>query len=491
MSISDERHLENKHSDNVADNSSMDTSKPDASSAGSQAGDEGSFASLAQAVLSLSTKMTLTQVAPLVMSFYVARIIGGLSPIAFASFSLVTVINTTVFITIMTGLQSLYFVSGRQLGTDNLPGYRHAIRAGVLVALVMALVSMIISACIGSLTGALGVESEVAERTLGLGYAAMLGMVPIYLMVIYRVHASILGHAGTVTLVYIAGTVIAILAVWLVADRWGYDDVLATELITLTVGASGWVMLFIAIATMLAKPVLRLATDPDWLKALLTPLKTIISMGWQISAVVFLDSFVFLFAALVVGRYWPEYLPVHSIAAFWVTIWLVLPLGLSLAAVQMVSVYDAKGNQVLRNRVAWVSLTLGAITGIVAIALFWGYSVGMGELLLGPAILEGINTSAARLLMPLAGVVVACQGMVVIAAAILRGLGQTRAPLIQAAIGYGVIGIGGQLLFSLVFDWDMAGIWWGLLVGFAVTTISVMYYCWRALSGRVQPQYVG
>ncbi len=444
---------------------------------------------LTQAVLRLSGQMTVTQVAPLIMSFYVARVIGRLSPVAFASFSLVSIINTTVFITIMTGLQSLYFVAGRQLGANDIQGYRHAIWAGIVVALVVAVLSMIISANIGGLTTSLNVEANVAARTLGLGYAAMLGIVPAYLMVIYRVHASIMGHAGTVTMVYIAGTVIAILAVWLVAQKWSYDDVLATELITLTVGGCGWIMLLIAIVTMLTRANLRLTADPGFLTALIKPLRTIVSMGWQISAVVFLDSFVFLFAALVVGRYWPEYLPVHSIAAFWVTIWLVLPLGLSLASVQMVSLYDGRGNTMVRNRVAWVSLTLGAAAGVIAIALFWGYSVEMGKLLLGQTIYQGINVTAARQLMPLAGVVVACQGVVIIAAAILRGLGQTRAPLIQAVIGYGGVGIGGQLLLGLVFDWGMAGIWWGLIAGFAVTTIGVVYYCSRALSEQAQPQY--
>lgn len=429
-----------------------------------------------RSIVSLAGKISLAQIAPLVMSFYIAGLIGSLGGIAFASYSLVMNINVTVFVTVMSGLQALYYVAGRELGKSQLTDYRHAIRAGWVIALLVGVLGVVVSMNIGPICAAFGVQADIVERVNDLGFIAAIGVLPTFLMVIYRVHAALMERAGLITVIFITGVVIAMSVAWWIAQNVSHDAEYATQLITLTVSGTHWLMLILAVITMLLLPSLKLPRDSNQWQLLKPPMKRLTGMGWQISAVVFMDNFVFLFAALMVGRFWPEYLPAHAAAALWVVVWLVLPLGISQAAVQKVSIFNGSGDKASRNTVAWISLVLGVIVAIPALICFWVFPVEMGRLLLGNTMAEGVNAVAIRELMPMAGIVVACQSIIVIAAAILRGIGQTKAPMIQAFIGYGVIAVGGQLLFALVLDQGINGLWHGLIAGFVVTTIAVVLY---------------
>jgi MATE family multidrug resistance protein len=65
-------------------------------------------------------------------------------------------------------------------------------------------------------------------------------------------------------------------------------------------------------------------------------------------------------------------------------------------------------------------------------------------------------------------------GAQVMVASMLRGLHDTRVPMIFAAIGYWVIGIGVGIILAFPLGWGGVGIWAGLATGLAVVSLLML-----------------
>ncbi|HEY1586099.1 MAG TPA: MATE family efflux transporter, partial [Polyangia bacterium] len=252
--------------------------------------------------------------------------------------------------------------------------------------------------------------------------------------------------------------------------------------VLLSVVGHNWTLLLVGVIGVALLPRLRFgrgafaAARRRWLATVIF----VAAVGWPIGAVVFLDSFASLTSSLLVGRYWVEALPFHAIALLWVMIGLVVPLGLSQAVVQSVTVSHARGDRSARNRAVAGGLAIGAAYGLVALLVFKLAPLRLGGLLLGAAALEPATRSRLVEIMPWAGALLAFQGIIVIAAAALRGIGDPRAPLLRALVCYLVIGVGSEFLFARILHRGVRGVWWGLALGFGCTALGVTVRCHRA-----------
>ncbi|MCA3242309.1 MAG: hypothetical protein ING89_13515 [Rubrivivax sp.] len=433
----------------------------------------------------ISAKLSLAQLAPLLMSLVLAGLIARRDDMAFASYSLVTSINMTLFVAASSFLQVLYYLGGRALGRSDTADYHASMRAGALVAVATALLAAAVSALVGPVLKALAIEPALAQPAQWLGLVAAVGVLPALPLVVFRIHASLSGRAGFVGILATVGSVLGIGAALLLAPGAVDGDALARQLL-LVVALVQWLMLAAAAWAMRRVPGLALGGHAGEVTPFGAALARMWSVGWPVGAVVLLDSLCTLSSSLAMGRFWPEALPVHSVVLLWLTVALIVPLGISQAAVQAVSIQHAQGNAAARNASARAALVLGLGWGAVVAMAFAAAAVPLGSVFMAPSALDETARSMLRQFMPLAGAVLLLQTLIVIGAAVLRGLGQTRAPLVQAAIGYLVFGVGGQALFSLGLGAGAVGLWWGLLLGFALTAIAVLARCHSQM--RLAPQ---
>jgi MATE family multidrug resistance protein len=82
-------------------------------------------------------------------------------------------------------------------------------------------------------------------------------------------------------------------------------------------------------------------------------------------------------------------------------------------------------------------------------------------------------------LLAVAAVFQVVDGAQVIGAGMLRGLGDTKVPMLFAAIGYWGIGIGVGAWLAFGGGWGGVGIWTGLATGLAVVSV-LMIARWQA-----------
>ncbi len=80
----------------------------------------------------------------------------------------------------------------------------------------------------------------------------------------------------------------------------------------------------------------------------------------------------------------------------------------------------------------------------------------------------------AATLIPIAGVFQIFDGIQVVASGVLRGLGDTRAPMVANLLGYWLVGIPVSLYLGFVARLGPAGLWWGLVLGLGLVGSSLL-----------------
>jgi len=429
-------------------------------------------------LLSLSLKMALAQLAPVLLGLYMARLVAVHGTVLFSAYLLVNAVNTTVFVAVSSMLQSLYFVGGRAIGRGEPARYQAAILAGAALAGALGVLGAAASAAIGPALAWLGMDPGLAGGALPLGLVATLAVLPMPLLVVYRVHAALNGRAGLVMLMSVGGALLAA-ALAGIAPAGASPVQAALRIVWYGVGVN-WLMVALAGLSCLAMPALRIrrADLAAARAALKAALREVVAVGWPIGAVVLLDSLAALVSSLLVSAFWLEWTALHMAVLLLVTVMLIGPLGIAQAAVQRVAVLHAQGLLAERNRVAVWALVVGLLFGLATLAPAALWPARALALLLTPADLA----AAMPLLAPvtlLGAVLLLLQALIVIAAALLRGIGQTRAPLRQAFFGYMVVASGAQLVLGPWLGYGLAGVWYGLLAGFGVTALAVLWRCYR------------
>jgi MATE family multidrug resistance protein len=80
----------------------------------------------------------------------------------------------------------------------------------------------------------------------------------------------------------------------------------------------------------------------------------------------------------------------------------------------------------------------------------------------------------AAILLPIAGAFQVFDGIQVVSIGILRGLGDTRAPMLINLFGFGVVGVGASLVLAYRTPLGAVGLWWGLVIGLAVVAGTLL-----------------
>jgi MATE family multidrug resistance protein len=98
-----------------------------------------------------------------------------------------------------------------------------------------------------------------------------------------------------------------------------------------------------------------------------------------------------------------------------------------------------------------------------------------------PGVLARAFTDEARVLavavtlIPLAGVFQVFDGLQVVSSGVLRGVGDTRAPMVVNLLGFWFLGMPVSLWMGFRAGLGPAGLWWGLVVGLAAVAVILLY----------------
>ena len=93
---------------------------------------------------------------------------------------------------------------------------------------------------------------------------------------------------------------------------------------------------------------------------------------------------------------------------------------------------------------------------------------------------RGVLALAATLI-PIAGVFQVFDGVRRWRSGVLRGIGDTRAPMIAGRVGFWLIGMPVSLWLGLRMGGGAVGLWWGFVVGLAAVGVFLLYRAYHHL----------
>jgi MATE family multidrug resistance protein len=220
----------------------------------------------------------------------------------------------------------------------------------------------------------------------------------------------------------------------------------------------------------------------DWML-----MRRLVVIGAPISIAFLLEYGLFAAAALLMGVIGTTALAAHQVALQVTAVLFMVPFGIGMAATVRVGHAIGRNDAAAVNRAGLVAIVLGiAIISALTLAVIAG-RFALARLFFGEA---GESATAAieltaTLLMVGATFFVA-DGIQAVAAGALRGMGDTRVPLLFAAISYWLIGFSSAYALGFWTSLGAVGVWIGLSCGTAVhATLLVLRF--RLLAGRLKP----
>ena len=198
-------------------------------------------------------------------------------------------------------------------------------------------------------------------------------------------------------------------------------------------------------------------------------------LGLPIGMTLAFEVLVFNAAVLLMGLFGATALAAHSIALQIAAISFMVPLGFSQAVTVRVGRALGAGDRDAITRAGWTPLVMGVsfMAFMALLMVLFPYS------LIGVFLDRSVpaNEHVIRLAVSFLAVAALFQvfdGAQAIAAGMLRGLQDTRVPMIYAGVGYWIVGLSSGVLLAFPFELEGVGIWLGLATGLAAVSILMI-----------------
>jgi multidrug resistance protein, MATE family len=199
-------------------------------------------------------------------------------------------------------------------------------------------------------------------------------------------------------------------------------------------------------------------------------LKQLVRLGAPAAGQILLEVGAWNLATFSAGYLTPVALATHQIVLNYASITYMVPLGISAAAAVSVGQAVGAGDPARARRAGWLALGLGTSFMLLAGVTF----------LVWPKPLIELYTRDPRVLAVgpgLLGIVAAFEifdGVQTVSTGALRGLGETRAPMMANLVGYWVLGLPLGFFLCFTLRWGIYGLWIGLTVALIVIALSVL-----------------
>ena len=436
--------------------------------------------------LKLAAPMALTQLGQIAMMTTDLAFIGQLGGDAVAAAALA---GTVYFVSITFGLgltSAVAPLAAQAFGADQTHLVRRSLRCGLWAALLIALPIMAFPLRGEQILLGLGQAPEPARLAQQYLFGLAWGVAPALWFLAIRSFMGAVNRPQPILWITLAAIPINAALVYLLMNgelglpRLGLFGVgLATTIVNYgTFLAALW------FATQRSPfkdyRVLAHVWRIDW-----KLMRQLLAIGAPISIAFLMEYGMFSAASLLMGRISTTALAAHQIALQVVAILFMVPFGIGMAATVRVGHAVGRGDAAAIRRAGLVALLLGIfLAAMLTLAVILARFV-IAKFFLDDASADADATIelAAKLLLVGATFFItdAIQGVTVGA---LRGIKDTRVPLLLAAISYWLVGFSASYLLGFWTTLGAIGVWFGLSIGTAVyATLLVLRF--RLLASRL------
>ena len=320
---------------------------------------------------------------------------------------------------------------------------------------------------------ALGQSPDLSAVAGGFVRIAMWGLFPWLAGLVLRYYVTALERPMWGVYVMVAGLAFNALACWaLVFGRLGLPELglegaaIANALAQGVLGIGG-IVVVTGVRRFRRYRLFGNFWRSDWQR-----FRAIFSVGLPIACTYAMEITVFSAAVFMMGIIGRTSLAAHSVAIQIAALAFMVPLSIGQAATVRAGIFHGRGDRTGLARAGQVALALGLASAAVSSALMWLLPGQLVGLFVRPATSE--DAEVFRLAVAFVGVAALFQlvdSLQAVGAGLLRGIQDTRVPMIFAGLGYWAIGFTLGWFLAFHAGLEGVGVWLGLAGGLAATSI--------------------
>jgi multidrug resistance protein, MATE family len=430
------------------------------------------------ATLRLGVPLASTQMAFMAINTTDVILLGWLGPEALAAAGLTWSIHFVYFIFAMGIVTAVSPLCAQARGRRRrmVREVRRYVRQGLWIAVVLGILGTVTLWQIEPVLVALGQDPGLAVLADEFMASFAYGVAPSLAFLVLRSFVAAFDRTRPVLLISIAGVVAnAVLNYGLVFGRlglpaWGlWGAGLGSSLVSLAM------LIAIVVYVSADRKFRRFSVFGRWWRGDWPKLWELLVVGIPIGGILLLEIGLFSMAVQLMGWLGTAEIAAHQIAIQCAAIAFMLPMGIGQAATIRVGV-AAGANDIAGARVAGLAALLAG-AGFVTLAalLFWFAPLIIVDLFLeaGPQAARVRELAVAFL--AIAALFQLADSSQAVASGALRGLKDTRVPMLIAAAGYWVIGFPICYLLGFVAGLGGEGVWIGLAAGLAATALPLIW----------------
>ena len=203
----------------------------------------------------------------------------------------------------------------------------------------------------------------------------------------------------------------------------------------------------------------------NWWRADWVLMRRLVAVGAPMSGGFLLEYGLFAAAAQLMGWLGTQALSAHQIALQIAAIMFMVPFGISMAATVRVGHAAGRGDAAATRRAGFSAIALGVVFMATMALIVIATRDALPLLFLGRDAPDAGTVALAASLRLFGASFFIADGAQTIAAGSLRGLNDTRVPLLYAGLSFWVVGFSGCWLFGFTFGFGAQGIWFGFTLG--------------------------
>ncbi len=360
---------------------------------------------------------------------------------------------------------------------------RRVARMALWLSLAYAVLIVPVFLWSGTILRFLGQEPQVADLAQLYLRIAVAGMGPALITMVLKSYLSALERTVALLWVTIGAAVINGIANYaLIFGNWGFPELGVAGAGIASVVSNLLAALALAVHVARATPehaLFHRFWRSDW-----EALGRVFRLGWPISLTMLSEVGLFSASAIMVGWVGTTELAAHGIALQLAAITFMVHLGLSGVATIRVGRAVGRGDQAGLADGGRVVTALSVLFALVAALVFLGFPEALIDLFLDPA--EPARAEILRIgaiLLALAAVFQLADGAQAIGLGLLRGVQDTRAPMVIAGVSYWGVGATCSYVLSQPLGLGAPGVWIGLVAGLTCAAVLLNLRFWRRLAG--------
>lgn len=375
----------------------------------------------------------------------------------------------------------------RAVGENDNQLIRRVTRMGLWLSLCFALICFPIFWYSDAILRSVGQDPQLSVAAQGYLRVVWIGLGPAMLVMVLKSYLAALERTQVVFWVTVAAALANALANYaLIFGNWGAPElgIMGAALASIMVQMISLVGIVIYVLKVLPEHEIFVRLwRPDW-----EVLTRVFRLGFPIGLTNLAESGLFAASAVMMGWLGTVQLAAHGIALNLASATFMLHLGLSSAATVRAGNAIGRRDAQHLHRGGIVAITMSMAAALFAVTLFLALPETLIGLFLNPndpdraAILEvGI------VLLALAALFQFFDGAQVMALGLLRGVQDTRGPMLIATVSYWGIGVTASYVLGFMLNMGGAGIWLGLVIGLAVASVLLMWRFWHGGGRRWLP----